>query len=196
MAFCTRFADQNCEICTIIKLGALPTVAAGSAPPRKINGTRLNRVPLVIELHLRGISIAFIPDLSIFAEVIDRGQELKGALPDVQVTGNFTLAGAGVFAQVGENFLFHYSFSSSSKVLKVCLFPAGGADAGDEHFPLVGAEIGKSVLGELTVLPVPVVSFIDFDFIGVAAEGADGDDADFLVVDFLFHFYFLSFFIL
>ena len=35
MAFCTRFADENCGICTTLKLGALPTVAAGSAPAKK-----------------------------------------------------------------------------------------------------------------------------------------------------------------
>lgn len=35
MAFCTRFVDENCAICRTVKLGALPTVAAGSAPARK-----------------------------------------------------------------------------------------------------------------------------------------------------------------
>lgn len=35
MAFCTSFADQNCAICRTLKLGALPTVAAGSAPAKR-----------------------------------------------------------------------------------------------------------------------------------------------------------------
>jgi hypothetical protein len=71
-------------------------------------------------------------------------------------------------------------------------FPAGGADATDKHFALARREIGKGILREFAILPIPVVGLVDLYFISTTAERALGYNANLFVID-THHFEYLLF---
>jgi hypothetical protein len=70
---------------------------------------------------------------------------------------------------------------------------AVGANVADKLFTLSSRKIGESILRKHTVIPVPVVHLINFDFMPTTAERALERNANFLVID--LHFDYLLFLI-